>query len=39
MIRIAFSGVLLIPEEKELNLLNKCDKFIGGFIVKHDSFE
>ena len=32
-------GALLISEEKELNSLNKCDKFFVGFIVKHDSFE
>ena len=35
---ITFSGVSLISEEKELNSLNKCVKFLG-FNVKHDSFK
>ena len=35
MIRITFSAVLLISEEKELNLLNNCDEVFGGFNVEH----
>ena len=34
-----FSGILLISEDKELDSLNKCCKFFGGFNVKDDSFE
>ena len=36
---MTFSRVLLKSDEKELNSLNKCDKFFGGFNAKHGSFE
>ena len=29
----------MISDEKELNSLDKCDKFFGGFNAKHDLFE
>ena len=39
-INYVFCGIIDIKlDEKELNSLNKCDKFFGGFNANHDSFE
>ena len=31
--------MLLISDKTELNSLNKCDRFFGGFNANHDSFQ
>ena len=39
MLELILSGVLLISHEKLLNSLIKCDKSLGGFNARQESFE
>ena len=39
LVFVSLSWVLLMSDEKELNSLNKVDKFYGSFKGNHDSFD
>ena len=36
---ITFSRALSLSYQKVLNSLNKCYKFVGGFLARHESFK